>query len=60
MSTTGLPGSLVDFGPAALAAVVVAAYLVVGEPVAGHVLTAGFEGRCGRTRRRAGPSTCGC
>jgi uncharacterized protein len=42
---TGLPGSLVDFGPAALAAVVVAAYLVVGEPVAGHVLHRRFEGR---------------
>ena len=45
MSTTGLPGSLVDFGPAALAAVVVAGYLVVGEPVAGHVLHRRFEGR---------------
>jgi membrane protease YdiL (CAAX protease family) len=42
---TGLPGSLVDFGPAALAAVVVAGYLVVGEPVAGHVLHRRFEGR---------------
>ena len=42
---TGLPGSLVHFGPAALAAVVVAAYLVVGEPVAGHVLHRRFEGR---------------
>ena len=41
----GLPGSLLDFGPAALAAVVVAAYLVVGEPVAGHVLHRRFEGR---------------
>lgn len=40
-----LPGSLLDFGPAALAAVVVAAYLVVGEPVAGHVLHRRFEGR---------------
>jgi hypothetical protein len=45
VSTTGLPGSLVDFGPAALAAVVVAGYLVVGEPVAGHVLHRRFEGR---------------
>jgi membrane protease YdiL (CAAX protease family) len=45
VSTTGLPGSLADFGPAALAAVVVAAYLVVGEPVAGHVLHRRFEGR---------------
>ncbi|RBY88954.1 CPBP family intramembrane metalloprotease [Blastococcus sp. TBT05-19] len=42
---TGLPASLADFGPAALAAVVVAAYLVVGEPVAGHVLHRRFEGR---------------
>ena len=42
---TGLPGSLADFGPAALAAVVVAAYLVVGEPVVGHVLHRRFEGR---------------
>ncbi len=41
----GLPGSLVDFGPAALAAVVVAAYLVVGEPLVGHVLHRRFEGR---------------
>lgn len=45
MSTAALPGSLVDFGPAALAAVVVAGYLVVGEPVAGHVLHRRFEGR---------------
>lgn len=43
----GLPGSLLDFGPAALAAVVVAGYLVVGEPVAGHVLHRRFEGRLG-------------
>ena len=41
----GLPGSLADFGPAALAAVVVAGYLVVGEPVVGHVLHRRFEGR---------------
>jgi membrane protease YdiL (CAAX protease family) len=41
----GLPGSLLDFGPAALAAVVVAGYLVAGEPVAGHVLHRRFEGR---------------
>lgn len=42
---TGLPDSLTDFGPAAFAAVVVAVYLVVGEPVAGHVLHRRFEGR---------------
>jgi membrane protease YdiL (CAAX protease family) len=41
----GLPASLADFGPAALAAVVVAAYLVVGEPLVGHVLHRRFEGR---------------
>jgi membrane protease YdiL (CAAX protease family) len=41
----GLPGSLADFGPAALAAVVVAGYLVVGEPLVGHVLHRRFEGR---------------
>ncbi|TYP81204.1 CPBP family glutamic-type intramembrane protease [Blastococcus xanthinilyticus] len=42
---TGLPVSVADFGPAALAAVVVAVYLVVGEPVVGHVLHRRFEGR---------------
>jgi membrane protease YdiL (CAAX protease family) len=42
---SGLPGSLTDFGPAALAAVVVAGYLVVGEPLVGHVLHRRFEGR---------------
>jgi membrane protease YdiL (CAAX protease family) len=42
---SGLPGSLADFGPAALAAVVVATYLVVGEPVVGHVLHRRFESR---------------
>lgn len=42
---TGLPGSLADLGPAALSAVVVAAYLVVGEPLVGHVLHRRFEGR---------------
>ena len=42
---TGLPGSLADFGPAALTAVVVAGYLVIGEPVVGHVLHRRFEGR---------------
>lgn len=45
MSPTVLPGSLVDFGSAALAAVAVAGYLVAGEPVAGHVLHRRFEGR---------------
>ncbi|MCV2491720.1 CPBP family intramembrane metalloprotease [Geodermatophilus sp. YIM 151500] len=42
---TGLPTSLADFGPAALAAVVVAGYLVVGEPAVGAVLHRRFEGR---------------
>lgn len=42
---TALPESLEAFGPAAFAAVVVAVYLVVGEPVAGHVLHRRFEGR---------------
>jgi uncharacterized protein len=41
----GLPASLSAFGPAGLAAVVAAAYLVVGEPVAGAVLHRRFEGR---------------
>jgi uncharacterized protein len=45
VSTADLPTSLADFGPAALAAVIVAAYLVVGEPVVGHVLHRRFEGR---------------
>ena len=45
MSTSALPGSLADFGPAALSAVVVAVYLVVGEPVVGHVLHRRFEVR---------------
>jgi membrane protease YdiL (CAAX protease family) len=45
VSTADLPTSLTDFGPAALAAVIVAAYLVVGEPVVGHVLHRRFEGR---------------
>jgi uncharacterized protein len=40
-----LPASLADFDPAALAAVVVAGYLVVGEPVVGQVLHRRFEGR---------------
>jgi CAAX protease family protein len=42
---TPLPTSLTAFGPAALAAVIAATYLVVGEPVAGHVLHRRFEGR---------------
>ena len=45
MNTVGLPGSLADWGPAALSAVVVAGYLVVGEPFVGHVLHRRFEGR---------------
>jgi membrane protease YdiL (CAAX protease family) len=51
VSAVGLPDSLADFGPAALAAVIVAAYLVVGEPVVGHVLHRRFESRL---RRDAG------
>jgi hypothetical protein len=47
-----LPGSLADFGPAALAAVVVAGYLLAGEPVVGAVLHRRFEDRL-RTDRRA-------
>jgi uncharacterized protein len=43
--STTLPGTLQAFGPAALAAVVVAGYLVLGEPVVGHVLHRRFEGR---------------
>ena len=42
---SALPGSLADFGPAAFAAVVVAGFLVVGEPMVGHVLHRRFEGR---------------
>jgi uncharacterized protein len=41
----GLPVSLDAFGPAALAATMLAGYLVIGEPVAGHVLHRRFEGR---------------
>jgi membrane protease YdiL (CAAX protease family) len=47
-----LPTSLDAFGPAALAAVIAAAYLVLGEPVAGAVLHRRFEGRL-RTDPRA-------
>ncbi len=42
---TPLPGSLAGFGTATLAAVLVAVYLVAGEPVAGAVLHRRFEGR---------------
>jgi membrane protease YdiL (CAAX protease family) len=42
---TELPASLDGFGPAALSAVVVAVYLVAGEPLVGHVLHRRFEGR---------------
>ncbi len=42
---TGLPASLTEFGPAALSAVVVAVYLVGGEPLVGQVLHRRFEGR---------------
>ena len=45
MTAVGLPDSLADLGPAALSAVVVAGYLVVGEPFIGHVLHRRFEGR---------------
>ena len=45
MAGAALPGSLADFGPAALAAVIVAAYLVAGEPVVGAVLHRRFEDR---------------
>jgi uncharacterized protein len=45
VNTVGLPGSLADWGPAALSAVAVAGYLVVGEPFVGHVLHRRFEGR---------------
>jgi membrane protease YdiL (CAAX protease family) len=40
-----LPTALADYGPAALSAVVVAVYLVVGEPVVGAVLHRRFESR---------------
>ena len=45
MAAAALPGSLADFGSAALAAVIVAAYLVAGEPVVGAVLHRRFEDR---------------
>ena len=40
-----LPTAFADFGPAQLAAAVIAAYLVVGEPFVGYVLHRRFEGR---------------
>jgi uncharacterized protein len=43
--TGALPGSLADLGPAALAALIVAGYLVAGEPVVGAVLHRRFEDR---------------
>jgi membrane protease YdiL (CAAX protease family) len=43
----GLPDALSDWGPAQLAAVVIAGYLVIGEPFVGHALHRRFEGRLG-------------
>ena len=40
---SSLPDTLADFGPAALAAVIIAGYLVVGEPFLGYVLHRRFE-----------------
>ena len=40
-----LPEALTDFGPAQLAAMMIAGYLVVGEPFVGYVLHRRFEGR---------------
>ncbi|MCZ2847639.1 CPBP family intramembrane glutamic endopeptidase [Modestobacter sp. VKM Ac-2978] len=40
-----LPAALADFGAAQLAAVIIAVYLVVGEPFVGYVLHRRFEGR---------------
>jgi membrane protease YdiL (CAAX protease family) len=40
-----LPDALSDWGPARLAAVVIAVYLVVGEPFVGHTLHRRFEAR---------------
>ena len=45
-----LPSSLDDWGTATLAALLLAGYLVVGEPVAGYVLHRRFEGRLSRDR----------
>ncbi|WP_299955724.1 CPBP family intramembrane glutamic endopeptidase [uncultured Modestobacter sp.] len=44
-AATALPASFADFGPAQLAAGIVAVYLVVGEPFVGYVLHRRFEGR---------------
>jgi membrane protease YdiL (CAAX protease family) len=43
-----LPDAIGAWGPAALAAILLAAYLVAGEPVAGYVLHRRFEGRLQR------------
>jgi membrane protease YdiL (CAAX protease family) len=43
--TGSLPSALADWGPAELAAVVIACYLVVGEPFVGHALHRRFEAR---------------
>lgn len=43
--TAALPEALSEWGPAGLAAVVIAGYLVVGEPFVGHALHRRFEGR---------------
>jgi hypothetical protein len=43
--SAGLPQALADFGPAQLAAAMIAGYLVVGEPFVGWVLHRRFEGR---------------
>lgn len=42
-----LPASLADFGPAALAALMVGAYLVLGEPFVGWILHRRFEAAVG-------------
>ena len=44
---TQLPDTLGDFGPASFAAVLVAVYLVVGEPFVGYALHRRFEARVG-------------
>lgn len=45
LGEAALPDALSDWGPARLAAVVIAVYLVVGEPFVGHALHRRFEGR---------------